>query len=117
MTVTLPGSALQLILEEVLGGGAPDAHLSGAVVRWDSTAARGRRVKEVRLLDGRKLEDKKPYTLTVPDFLAQGGESYALLRNYPQEAPGVLDLDAFIAYLRRLPQPIQPPADPRFLTR
>lgn len=114
--VTLPGSAMKLILENVLGGGAPDAHLSGAVVRWDSTAARGRRVKEVRLLDGRKLEDRKQYTLTVPDFLAQGGEVYAPLMNYPQEALGVLDLDAFIAYLRRLPQPIQPPADPRFVT-
>ncbi|MBW8772499.1 MAG: 5'-nucleotidase C-terminal domain-containing protein, partial [Gemmatimonadetes bacterium] len=115
--VTLPGSAVKLILENVLGGGSPNAHFSGGVVRWDSTAARGRRVKEVRFLDGRKLEDKKQYTLAVNDFMAQGAEEYQTLPRYPQEALGLLDLDAFIAYLRRLPQPVQPPGDPRFVTR
>ena len=49
--------------------------------------------------------------------MAQGSEGYQPLTRYPQEALGVLDLDAFIGYLRRLPQPIQPPADPRFVTR
>jgi 2',3'-cyclic-nucleotide 2'-phosphodiesterase (5'-nucleotidase family) len=108
---------VKLILENVLGGGSPDAHFSGAVVRWDSTAQRGRRVKEVRFLDGRKMDDKKQYTLAVNDFMAQGAEGYAPLTRYPQEALGLVDLDAFIAYLRRLPQPIQPPADPRFVQR
>ncbi len=115
--VTLPGSAIRTLLEGILADGSPDAHLSGGVVRWDPAAARGRRVKEVRLLDGRKLEDRRQYTLAVPDFLAQGAEQYALLTSYPQDATGLLDLDGFLAYLRRLPQPIQPPGDPRFVTR
>ena len=87
------------------------------MVRWDSTAARGRRVKEVRLPDGRRLDDKRQYTLAVPDFLAQGGETYGILTRYPQDPIGLLDLDAFLSYLRRMPQPVQPPADPRFVTR
>ncbi|MEP6745075.1 MAG: 5'-nucleotidase C-terminal domain-containing protein, partial [Gemmatimonadota bacterium] len=115
--VTLPGSAVKALLENILADGSPDAHLSGAVVRWDSTAARGRRVKEVRLPDGRRLDDKRQYTLAVPDFLAQGGETYGILTRYPQDPIGLLDLDAFLSYLRRMPQPIQPPADPRFVTR
>jgi 2',3'-cyclic-nucleotide 2'-phosphodiesterase (5'-nucleotidase family) len=74
-------------------------------------------VREVRFVDGRKLEDRKQYTLAVPDFLAQGAEEFSVLTQYPQDPVGVLDLDAFTAYLRRLPQPIQPPADARFVTR
>ena len=115
--VTLPGSAVKQVLEATLADGAPNLHLSGAVVRWDSTARSGRRVREVRFFDGRKLEDRKQYTLAVPDFLAQGAEEFAVLTRYPQDPVGVLDLDAFTAYLRRLPQPIQPPADARFVTR
>lgn len=115
--VTLPGSAVKALLENILADGGPDAHLSGAVVRWDSTAARGRRVKEVRMSDGRRLDDKRQYTLTVPDFLAQGGEQYGILTRYPQDFVGLLDLDAFVGYLRRLPPPVQPPADPRFIAR
>ena len=115
--VTLPGRAVKELLEGILANGSPNAHISGIVVRWDSTAQRGRRVKDVRFTDGRHLEDKKPYTIAVPDFLAQGAEEFAVLTRYPQDNIGTLDLDAFIAYLRRLPQPIQPPADARFVTR
>ena len=114
--VTLPGSAVKQILEATLADGAPNLHISGVVVKWDSTARSGRRVREVRFVDGRKLEDRKQYTLTVPDFLAQGAEEFAVLTQYPRDPVGVLDLDAFTAYLGRLPQPIQPPADARFVT-
>jgi 5'-nucleotidase len=115
--VTLPGSAVKQILEATLADGSPNLHLSGAQVQWDSTARSGRRVREVRFFDGRKLEDRKQYTLAVPDFLAQGAEEFGVLAQYPQDPVGVLDLDALITYLRRLPQPVQPPADARFISR
>ena len=115
--VTLPGSAVKQVLEAALASGTPDMHLSGAVVRYDSTAQRGRRVKEVRMLDGRRLEDRRQYTLAIPDYLAQGGEDLAILTRQTQDPVGLVDLDAFVAYLRRLPQPIQPPNDPRFVQR
>jgi 5'-nucleotidase len=114
--VTLPGRAVKELLEAMLAGGRVDAHISGMTVKWDSTAASGRRVKEIRLPDGHKIDDGHQYTLTVNDFMAQGGEQYAVLTRYPQDPIGLLDLDAFLGYLRRLPQPVQGPAEPRFVT-
>ncbi|HET7042513.1 MAG TPA: 5'-nucleotidase C-terminal domain-containing protein, partial [Gemmatimonadales bacterium] len=114
--VTLPGRALKELLEAILADGRVDAHVAGMTVKWDSTAASGHRVREVRLPDGHKLDDGHQYTLAVPDFLAQGGEQYGVLTRYPQDPIGVLDLDAFLGYLRRLPQPVVAPAEPRFLT-
>ena len=115
--VTLPGRAVKELLEAVLADGRVDIHVAGMTVRWDSTSAPGHRVKEVKLVDGHKIDDGHQYTMTVPDFLAQGGEEFAVLARYPQDPIGVLDLDAFLGYLRRLPSPVKAPADPRFVTR
>ena len=115
--VTLPGRAVRQMLENIVARGHPDAHVAGVTVTYDSAATRGQRVREVRFPDGRRLDDRRSYTLAVPDFLAQGGEEFGLLSRYPQDPVGVLDLDAFIDYLRRLPSPVRAPADPRFVAR
>ena len=104
-------------MEAILAGGRVEAHISGMTVKWDSTAQAGHRVKEIRLPDGHKIDDGHQYTLAVNDFMAQGAEQYSSLTRYPQDPIGVLDLDAFIGYLRRLPQPVVAPAEPRFVTR
>lgn len=115
--VTLPGSAVKEILENLVASGTPRAHISGLTVRYDTTARRGERIKEVRFADGSKLADRKQYTLSVPDFLAQGAEEFSVLTRYPQDPVGLLDLDAFTGYLRRMPQPVQPPTDARWVSR
>lgn len=115
--VTLPGRAMKELMEAILAGGRVEAHISGMTVKWDSTGQAGHRVKEIRLPDGHKIDDGHQYTLAVNDFMAQGAEQYSSLTRYPQDPIGVLDLDAFIGYLRRLPQPVVAPAEPRFVTR
>jgi 2',3'-cyclic-nucleotide 2'-phosphodiesterase/3'-nucleotidase/5'-nucleotidase len=115
--VTLPGSAVKQLLENLVAAGSPRAHISGITVRYDSTARRGDRIRDVRFADGSKLADRKEYTLSVPDFLAQGAEEFAVLTRYPQDPVGLLDLDAFTGYLRRMPQPVQPPVDARWVAR
>jgi 5'-nucleotidase len=115
--VTLPGSAVKQLMENLVASGTPRAHISGLTVRWDPNAPRGARVKEVRMLDGRRIDDRREYTLAVPDFLAQGAEEFSVLTRYPQDPVGLLDLDAFTGYLRRMPQPVQGPADARWVQR
>jgi len=61
--------------------------------------------------DGSELETARRYSVTVNDFLAERGDGYEVFgegTNVIQT--GVVDLDALILYLERLPQPIQPPA-------
>ncbi|HUK64529.1 MAG TPA: hypothetical protein VLV15_14390, partial [Dongiaceae bacterium] len=61
------------------------------------------------LPDGGAVNDTAHYTLGTEDFLANGGSGYAMLRGVPLVNTGTYDLDAFIAWLQRQPQPVRAP--------
>jgi 2',3'-cyclic-nucleotide 2'-phosphodiesterase (5'-nucleotidase family) len=107
------GAQLRQVLEHAVGADDARAHLSGVVVRVDPAAPAGQRLVAVTLADGRPVLDTATYTLAAPDFVAAGGSGYAMLRGVAPENTGIVDLDAFIAYLERLPQPVQAPQDVR----
>ncbi|HEU4698991.1 MAG TPA: 5'-nucleotidase C-terminal domain-containing protein [Gemmatimonadales bacterium] len=115
VTVTLTGAELKRMLERVLAAGEPDEHVAGIVVRWDSTAPAGQRVRGVRFTDGRVLKDKARYTLATDDYLAGGGSGFTMLAGRPTKRSGIVDVDGLITYLRRLPQPVRAPEEPRFV--
>jgi 2',3'-cyclic-nucleotide 2'-phosphodiesterase (5'-nucleotidase family) len=106
--VTLSGRQLSEVLEQSLDRrGQPTAQVSGAVVRYDPRRPARKRVKEVEFKGGRKLQADATYTLAVDDFLAAGGDGYTMLIGKPAEPAGLLDVDGLIAYLKRLPQPVE----------
>jgi 2',3'-cyclic-nucleotide 2'-phosphodiesterase / 3'-nucleotidase / 5'-nucleotidase len=106
--VTLTGKQLREVLEQSFDRrGRPTAQVSGAVVRYDPRRPARKRVKEVEFKGGRKLQGDATYTLAVDDFLAAGGDGYTMLMGRPTEPAGMLDVDGLIAYLKRLPQPVE----------
>ena len=107
------GAVLRQTLEHAIGAEDARAHLSGVVARVNPAAPPGQRVVSLTMADGRPLLDTAQYTLAVPDFVAVGGSGYAMLRAVVSENTGIVDLEAFTAYLGRLPQPVQPPQDVR----
>ena len=66
---------------------------------------------------GGPIDDAKEYTLATSDYLADGGSGHTLFQSLPMERTDVSVLDAFIAHLRNLPQPVVAPGDARVLTR
>jgi len=114
IVVTLTGLALREVLEHALADGTPHAHISGLQVWYDPRKPKGRRVTRVRLSSGRALDPRRRYTLAVPDFVADGGAGFAMLTSLPRTDAGVVDIDAAIAYLSVLPQPVSAPSDDRF---
>ncbi len=110
--LTVTGAVLRQALEHALGASEARAHVSGIAVRVNPAGPPGQRVTAVSLADGRPLDDSARYTLAVPDFMAAGGSGYAMLR-LPSENTGVVDLDALVAWLRSLPQPVRAPAEVR----
>src|SRR5690606_14204571 len=113
----ITGADVRRSLEHALSREQPSAHISGLSVRYDPAAPAGSRVRAVTLDDGSPLRDEVVYTLAVNDFLAQGeGDGYASLGNAHERMPlEVSDLDALIAYLAALPQPVAAPAGARFI--
>ena len=97
-------------------GAAPDAHISGMTVTWDPAGPAGRRVREIRLSSGRVVTDSDTVTLAVTEFLAGGGDRFTSLAEAPRTATSSIDLDALIAYLQSLPQPVAAPAVGRWRT-
>jgi 2',3'-cyclic-nucleotide 2'-phosphodiesterase/3'-nucleotidase/5'-nucleotidase len=110
------GATLRAAAEHLLAGPRPIAHLSGASVQYDPARPAGSRVLGITLDSGEPLRDERTYTITVNDFLAAGGDGFAMLLGAEERTEvGITDLDALIDYLRGLPAPVRAPTEPRFL--
>jgi 5'-nucleotidase len=114
MRLAVSGAVLKQALEHALTSEGPDAHVAGIVVWYDAGKPAGRRIKRLRLANGKDLDDGRTYTLAVSDFLAAGGSGYTMLQGRPSGEVGVTDLDALIQYVAVLRQPIAAPDDRRF---
>ena len=84
-------------------------------ITYDLSRPAGQRVREIRLANGKKPKDTGRYTLAVNSFLAAGQSGYTMLRTAPQVPDGMSDIEVMELYLRRLPRPVQPPEDARFV--
>jgi 2',3'-cyclic-nucleotide 2'-phosphodiesterase (5'-nucleotidase family) len=115
--VTVTGAELREAIDHAVGSREAAAHVSGVRVVVSGAPPGERRVVGLTLADGRPVRDGARYTLAVPDYLASGGSGYAMLRGRPSVNTGVVDLDAVIAYLRKLPQPVRAPAVARVTAR
>jgi len=90
--------------------------VSGVTITYDSTAAPGSRIVSARLADGSNLTLGRQYTVILNDFLATGGDGLGLESSaLKSEILPIVDLDAFIAYLKSRPQPVRAPADRRLV--
>ena len=65
---------------------------------WQSDASPGERVRDMRL-NGEPVEPAKSYRFTVNSFLAEGGDSFDVLKDGADRKGGLQDVDALIAYL------------------
>lgn len=108
------GAQLRAALENAVAGERPDAHVSGLTVTWDPSAAAGSRIREVRLASGRVVRDTDTVTLGLSEFLATGGDRYTSLAQGRTTRTALVDLDALIAYLQSLPQPVAAPQTGRW---
>ncbi|MEO7714228.1 MAG: 5'-nucleotidase C-terminal domain-containing protein, partial [Gemmatimonadaceae bacterium] len=113
--LTVSGAALRTYIERLVARRL-NVHVSGIVVSYDSTAAAGGRVRRIRLANGIDLRANGEYTLVLNDFLATGGDGLGLSSAARRtEVLPVVDLDAFVTYLRTRPQPVHAPTDARFV--
>jgi len=101
--MTVSGQGLRDYFEAMVARPAPGAHVSGVVVRYDTTRAAGSRITDIRV-GGAPLEDGRSYTVAMSDFMAAGGDGLALREAVQrEELLGIVDLDALIAWVRRMP--------------
>jgi 5'-nucleotidase len=114
---TLHGRDLRAYLEKLVGGRTPPrVHVSGVTLSYDPQRSPGNRLVSARLADGRQIDDNAQYTLVMNNFMATGGDGLALGSDALRSEPlPIIDLDAFVDYLRQLPQPVRAPTERRMI--
>ncbi|HYR09979.1 MAG TPA: 5'-nucleotidase C-terminal domain-containing protein, partial [Longimicrobium sp.] len=107
--VEVTGAQLKAAVENAVSGATPDAHISGMTVRYDPAAPAGQRVREIRLDDGRVVDDDDVVTVGLSEFIATGGDRYTSFTQGRTTRTEMVDLDALIAWLQSRPQPVAAP--------
>jgi len=106
--LTAKGADMRRYFEKIVGGRRPNAWISGLTIAYDSTRAPGSRITSIVLSGGKPLDDASTYTVVINDFMLTGGSGLGFPgQPLASEPTNVLDLDALIAYLKSLPQPVK----------
>ena len=105
--ITAKGADMRRYFERVVGGRTPSAWVGGVRIAYDSTRSAGNRITSLTLADGRPFDDAATYSVVINDFMLTGGSGLGFPGQPISSEPiNVVDLDALIAYLKSLPQPV-----------
>ena len=112
LSMTLSGEQIQRALEQQWQEPLPPHNLmvSGLVYTYDTTKPAGSRVTDVRI-NGLLLDRKAIYTASMVDFLAGSGDGYTTFTEGKNITSGSVDVDALVAYVGSLPQPVNVTVD------
>jgi 2',3'-cyclic-nucleotide 2'-phosphodiesterase (5'-nucleotidase family) len=90
----LSGKLLQQLLDHIAGrGGWPVAGMTMQI----------KDKKAVNIsINGAPLDELATYAVALPDYVANGGDDCAMLRNITQENKGILIRDAILDYIKRI---------------
>ncbi len=103
VTLTLTGAQIKEVLEEQATAGSD---LSGRMLQvsasltytWTNSAPLGSKVTELKI-NGTPVDPTASYRVTVNNFLAAGGDNFPGFKAGTDALTGMIDLDAFVAYL------------------
>jgi 5'-nucleotidase len=119
MAVTLTGAQLYAGLEQQWSGtnqSSPKVlQISGFTYAWSAAAAPGSRVVpgSLKKKDGTPIETTASYVVAMNNFLVGGGDGFSTFASRTNRVTGPIDLDALVAYLKTLPQPVSAASDGR----
>ncbi len=113
-SMTLSGDQINRVLERQWQEPLPPKNLvvSGLEYTWDAAQPPGSRVTGVKI-HGVPLDRHAQYTVSVTDYLTGGGDGYTTFTEGRNITNGPVDVDAFVAYVGSLSQPVNVTVDGR----
>ncbi len=81
-------------------------HISGLSYTWDNAKPFNSKIVEVRGGDGKPLDKNKIYSAVTNNFLQAGGDGFTVFTEIKTVIGGPIDIDAFIDYIKKQPQPL-----------
>ncbi|WP_223592194.1 bifunctional 2',3'-cyclic-nucleotide 2'-phosphodiesterase/3'-nucleotidase [Neobacillus bataviensis] len=118
VTMTVTGDQIRTLLNQQFQ--APPSYnkimaVSGLRYTWTDSQPYGSKVLDIYLEDGSLIDPEAEYTITVNNFMADGGDGFAVLKSGKNRVTNVVDLDGFIQYFKSLPQPVSAQIEGRIL--
>jgi 2',3'-cyclic-nucleotide 2'-phosphodiesterase (5'-nucleotidase family) len=107
--VELTGRELREVVEHAFSRRV--YHFASLRVEYDPGAPPGRRIVALATADGRPVADDARYVLATVEYLAGGGDGFAMLGGRPAEPTGVPALEAVIRHLQSFPLPVALPRE------
>jgi len=110
ITMTLSGAQIEAIMEQQLARAKNNLQVSqGFSYEWNAAAPIGKRIDIGSIkLNGVAIDAAASYRVTVNEFLAEGGDGFALFAEGTDRIRGVTDVQALERYLAEN-SPIAPP--------
>ncbi|MDK2890441.1 MAG: 5-nucleotidase [Methanoculleus sp.] len=114
LSMTMTGDQVRDVLEQQWQTPLPPHNLavSGLIYTFNDERPAGSKVTEIRV-NGAPLDPNAEYTAATVDFLATGGDGYTVFRKGTNIVNGPFDVDALVAYVESLPEPVDAKADGR----
>ncbi|KDE54783.1 bifunctional UDP-sugar hydrolase/5'-nucleotidase [Methanoculleus sp. MH98A] len=108
LSMALTGEQVRGVLERQWEAPLPPHNLavSGLSYTFDERKPAGSRIVEVRV-NGTALDPDAEYTAAMVDFLATGGDRYTVFGEGRDIVNGPFDVDALVAYMESLPEPVE----------
>ncbi|WML46006.1 bifunctional 2',3'-cyclic-nucleotide 2'-phosphodiesterase/3'-nucleotidase [Neobacillus sp. PS3-40] len=89
--------------------------ISGLKYTWTNNLPIGQKVLDIYLPNGSKIDPKGVYSVTVNNFMADGGDGFTILKQGTNRVTWSSDLDAFVNYVKSFTQPITSSIEGRIL--
>ncbi|WML59044.1 bifunctional 2',3'-cyclic-nucleotide 2'-phosphodiesterase/3'-nucleotidase [Neobacillus sp. PS2-9] len=118
VTMTITGEQIRTFLNQQFQ--APPSYnkimaISGLKYTWSDDKPYGEKVLDIYLENGKKIDPQAEYSITVNNFMADGGDGFAVLKSGKNRVTKMTDLDGFIEYFKSLPQPVTSSIEGRIL--
>jgi 5'-nucleotidase len=106
VSMTLTGEQIYALLNQQWSN-QPQRILqvSGLTYTWDDSRPANDRVVEVRQ-NGKAIDRAAEYSVTTNDFLAAGGDNFAVFRKGKNQVGGPIDLKALVSYVEGGARPL-----------
>jgi len=116
VTMTLTGAQIKTALDQQFAGSAPKILQVSSNLKfsytYDKPSNKGVVDPMSITIDNAPLDMNANYVVTMNNFLAGGGDSFAVFSSGTNRTTGGIDLDAFVAYLTMNSSPAKPIAPP-----
>ncbi len=100
VTMNVTGEVIKTLLEQQWGSKVRIMPISGLKVKYDDSRAAGDRIVSITKNDGTPVEMNQTYSITVNNYMAGGGDGYAILATITDKQIDVVDLDALVNYIK-----------------